>query len=191
MGLRGFGIQTLTGSAQPLVGTLLTAAVNPSPDQATGSLAAGNANSQATLPITAGTASLFRKGDRVLVAPAATFAQGQTGTTGADQGVVQSINTSGNTITVNGLQKVHASGETVVLSIQASRIRFGIVNAHTMYVGGDSTVSSTSAALADEVAAGTAYDIGISSTGDVFGTGGYWVSSASASDSYLASVTTI
>lgn len=186
MGLRGFGNQTLLATAQPLIGTTLTAAIFPSPDQATGSLAAGNANSQVVSPVAS--AANFRKGDRVLLGVAATFSQAAT--VNSDSGFVQAVDLIGNKLTINGLQRNHASGEFVVLSIQASRVKIQ-TNASSVYLGGDSTVAAGSSTLAEILLPGQSYDIGPSSPADVYGTGGYWVASASASDTYLPSITTI
>lgn len=188
MSIRGFGNQTVTGAAQPLLGTLLTAPAVISPDQATGRIAAGNANSSSVLTVTAGTTSLFRKGDRVLLGPTSSFTPTNT-TAAADQATVQSVNTAANQLTVNGLQKQHATGEWVIVSLQAARVRL-LTNTSSIYLGGDSTVSSTSTTLADVLLPGATYDIGPSAIANVYGTAGYWVQ-GTASDSYLPSIETI
>jgi hypothetical protein len=185
MAIRGFGFQTLTGTAQPAFGTTLTAVVLPSPDMYTGDTAPRSNKSIAT--ITVANPNIWRKGDRVIVAPLATFEVGNTAP--QDVAQVQAINTGASTLTVMGLTAAHAAGEFVVLAIQAARIRIR-ANADELYIGEDSTVSPTAFTLVDFCLPGADYDIGQSSVGNVYGTAHYWVS-GTAADTFLPSITTI
>ena len=187
MSLRGFGNQTLTGSPQPLLGTLLTAAVFPTPDRNTGSLAPGSQNSSAVLPITANTTTLFRQGDHVAVGASSTFTQSNT--TAPDGGTVQSVSSAANTLTVTGLQRNHSSGEWVLLAMPCAQINIQNGGA-TLYLGEDSTVGATSSTLIATVAASAAYSIGSPGLGNMLETQHLWVVET-ASNTFLPNLLTI
>lgn len=179
MGLRGFGPQTLTGAAQPMFGTTLSADVRPTPDMFTGLLDPKSQRAQTVLPVAQ--ATMFRRGDKIQIAPAADFVQGNT--TPIDEGLVSAVNYGGGTITVMGLTKPHALGETVVLSIQVASI-YVRANADELYIGEDETVGAASTTLALYLLPGEIYNLGPSSVGNVYGTAHLWVL-GTAADTFL------
>ena len=187
MSQRGFGTQTLSGSPQPLLGTALTAAVNPTPDSSRGVLAPGFADSVATLPITAGTVPLFRYGDHVAVGASDSWNQGST--VAPDGGRVIAIDSAANTIKVQGLLRAHASGEFVVLAIPCAQINIDN-GAAVLYLGEDGTVDATSPTLIKEISASASYSLGFPAMGNVLETQKVWVKGTGA-DTYLPNILTI
>lgn len=189
MAQRGFGLQTLGATSQPLVGTTLSSAAVITPDFHTGSIGVGSMPSKSTLPVVNG--NLFRYGDRVLVGTAASFAQGST--TPPDGGGV--VSTASNSLSVMGLQRQHSAGEWVVLAIPCAQIQIQTpsTDSGTLFVGEDSTVAVGSATLIAEIPKGTllpAYTIGSGVAGNVIETQKLWLS-GTASDTYLGSLLTI
>lgn len=177
MSIRGFGSQTLTGTAQPLLGTTLTAGLLITPDQYTGTL--DPRSNQSITTATVASSSNFTKGDRVLVGVAAgPFDQGEV------VGVIDATH-----IQITKLSKPHATGELVILSIQSQAISL-LSGTGTLYIGGDSTVSSTSKTLAWSLLTGQSYDWGRSGAGNLLGTGSIWVQ-GTAADSYLVMLVTV
>lgn len=187
MAQRGFGTQTLSGSPQPLIGTVLTAAVNPTPDSSRGAMAPGFADSVATLSVTAGTVPLFRYGDRVAVGASNSWNQGST--VAPDGGRVIGINSIANTIQVQGLLRAHASGEFVVLALPCAQINIDN-GAALLYLGEDGTVGAASSTLITEISASTSYSLGFPAIGNVLETQKLWVLGTGA-DTYLPSILTI
>lgn len=179
MSIRGIGSQTLTGTAQPVFGASLTAASGPlTPDQFTNNTNPASSPSRVTLAVTS--TLWFAKGDKVLVG---------TGNPGApyDIGMVFQVVDATHLI-VQGLTNTHASGEWVILSNPASRIRIR-AGAAALYLGVDNTVGSSSTTVFDILNPGEVYDIGPSSVGNTYGTGQYWMQGASGT--MIASATTI
>lgn len=186
MSIRGFGYQTVLGTPQPVFGTTLTAAsAQPTPDPYTGDLSPRSQPSSLTLAVT--NPYIFRKGDKVIVGAGSTFQQ--TNTTQLDTGTVTAINTGASTITVAGLTRAHAAGEFVVLSIQTAIISIFAV-ANPLYLGEDFTVGAASKTLVALIGPSGSYGIGISGSGNVFGTAHFWLL-GTAADTFLPSLTTI
>lgn len=186
---RGFGLQTLGASAQPLFATTLSSAAVITPDFHTGSIGPGSMPSKATLPVANG--NIFRYGDRVMVGTAASFAQGST--TQPDGGGV--VSTASNSISVTGLQRQHSAGEWVVLAIPCAQIQIQTptTDSGTLFLGEDSTVGVGSSTLIAEIPKGTlipAFVMGSGVAGNVVETQKLWVS-GTASDTYLGSLLTI
>lgn len=150
MGVRPFGgVTTLAGTAQPIFGTALTAAVTPPNDPYQNNLQPGTNETQCTLVVT--TTKGFLAGDRVAVGLTAAFKPGLV-TTGAipDQGTIKSI-TDGTHMVVQGLKNSHAAtGEWVVLNESAGNVHLTPVAITAIaYVGNASTVSSTDQSVID------------------------------------------
>ena len=147
MGMRPFyGPQTLTGTAQPVFGTALGAAVTPPPDPFSGNLNPGSNETQCILVVTSTLG--FLPGDVVSVGPTASF--GLKPTTVPDEGTVKSITDSTHMV-VQGLKKTHAAtGEWVVLNAPAGNVHVRpVVTAAAAYIGAASSVSSSDASLLD------------------------------------------
>ena len=142
MGMRPFaGTQTVTGTAQPVFGTAVTAAVTPPPDQFSGNLNPGSNETQCNLTVTS--TSGFLPGDRVAVGPTAAFKPGIVATGSIpDQGTVKKI-TSSTVMVVQGLKNTHAAtGEWCVLNNDAGNVHIRpVVTAAAAYIGNASTVS--------------------------------------------------
>jgi hypothetical protein len=136
------GAQTIatTGTAQPVFGTKMNGAGQLAPDPFSGKTGPGSNPSQSILPV----ASIvgFAKNHRVLVGPIGGP---------YDQGSIFALNAVGPTMTVQGLQKAHASGEVVILNEDVSQVTIIPVagNAGSLYVGNASTVSATDSSLFD------------------------------------------
>lgn len=175
MSLRGFGgLQNLPTSAIPVFGTTLSAAPVINPDFYTGQIAAGNNRSVAVLSVAAGTAGRFRYGDKVLLGTAAQFEQ--VNTTQADGGTIIAVNASANTITVQGLQRQHVSGEFVVLALTCAEINIQVTSAsNPVYLGEDGTVSLTSNTLIQELSAAGSFTYGTSNIANVLETQKLWL----------------
>lgn len=187
MALRGFGIQTLSGTAQPAFGTTLSAAItNLTTDPRTGRTdpASQPSTSQAVVV----NATFFRVGDIVNVGPAAgPF----------DSARITKI-TAGTppaaTLTLQGLTTTHATAQFVILAIPCAQLYLfpGSANSGIFYVGEDSTVGPTSATLirqitAAQALAGLGFVPSTSSSGGMQDTPHLWVTGTSA-DTYLPSI---
>ena len=150
MGVRPFtGVTTLAGTAQPIFGTAVTAAVTPPPDPFSGNLTPGSNETQCNLTVTSTTG--FLPGDRVAVGLAAAFKPGITATGSIpDQGTVKSI-TSSTVMVVQGLKNAHAAtGEWCVLNEDAGNVHLTPVAITAIaYVGNASTVASTDPSVMD------------------------------------------
>lgn len=165
MSLRGFGGQTTVGaSAQPVFGTTLSAATVLNPDIFSGNTNPGSNRSSCVVSLAAGTAGRFRSGDRVLIGTAVQFEQGNTVQAGG--GTVVSVNASGNTITVQGLTRNHASGEFCILALPVSSWTLQLLSG-TLYVGEDGTVGASSSTLCYLMYAGGIQQLGLSNIANV------------------------
>jgi hypothetical protein len=173
MSLRGFGgIQNLPASSIPVYGTTLTAAAVINPDQFTGQITPGSNRSSAVLSVAV--ANRFRVGDRVAIGTAVQFEQGNT--VQADGGTVVAVSIPNGTITVQGLQRAHASGEYVVLALAVASLSIQVVTAsNTAYIGEDPTVGQFSTTLIDEVTTGGIFSYGISNIANVLETQHLWI----------------
>jgi hypothetical protein len=171
MALRGFGNQTLTGSAQALFGTTLQTDVSPSPDPYTGRLDPGSQNSSAYLTVS--NPALFRSGDHVMVGAAASFNQGST--TPVDGGAVQAVSLTASNLLVTGLQRKHSAGEWVILSLPGAQINIQNGNSANLYLGEDETVGPNSTTLIEVASAQGQITIGVPSYGNLIETQKLWV----------------
>lgn len=188
MSLRGFGLQTLTGSAQPVFGTLTGSPISPSPDLRTGRLDAASAPSQAVVGVAS--AAIFRQGDHVMIGPLGDFSV-QSPAHPPDGGVVSAVNYAGNTITVNNLRRQHNASEWAVLAIPCAQISIQNPAAGAVIdLGEDGTVSDTSPYLIDQIAAGTTFTAGGGVTDNVAETQHVWVKGTQ-NNTFLPSLLTI
>lgn len=190
MSTRGFGPQTVTGTAQPAYGTTLTAAIVVlTTDFSTQRTDPASNPSQASAVVA--NPYIFRKGDRVAIGTAANFGFSPIVTQPPDWGNVTGVNYGTLTVTIKGLTRTHASGEFVVLSVAvASYTILGFTLSNSLYIGEDSTVSPTSHTLIYVIGPGLPYSFGQSSSGNVWDTGHLWLE-GTAADVYLPSFATI
>lgn len=188
MALRGFGVRT-TITAQPLLSATLTAAVRPTPDPFTGNTNPASQPSKTVLPVS--NAATFRQGDRVQVGATASFVVQPNPAVQPDGGAVVAVDTVGNTITVMGLTRTHASGEWVILAIPCTELFVYNLSAPTLFLGEDSTVGATSPYLIGEVAQNGSLNVGMPAVGNILETQHLWVTAAGATDSYLAYLLTV
>jgi len=186
MALRGFGIQTLSGTAQPVFGTQLTAAITLlTPDRYSGNT---DPRSQASIAQAVVTSTqFFRLGDAVIVGPAAGP---------YDWAKVTKIAAGtppAGTLTLQGLTTTHLATDFVILSIPCAGLTIlPITVGSTMYIGEDSTVSATSATLiyaitTAQTAAGVDFSPSRAMAGNVLDTPHLWITGTSA-DKYLPSI---
>jgi len=186
MSLRGFGIQTLGTTPQPVFGATLTAAVVPTPDMQTGGLTPASNPSQAVVPVSQ---NIFRKGDRVMIGASNTFSQGSL--IQPDGGPVVAVNLTASNITVMGLTRNHASGEFVVLALPVAQVQ--IQNfAGLLYLGEDNSAGAGSASLIYEISASSTYTepSGGAVLANCIETQKLWLSGTNA-DTYLPNLLTI
>lgn len=144
-----FGTQTLTGTAQPVFGTALTAAAVPPPDPFSGNLNPGSNETQVTLAVTS-TLGFF-PGCSALVGPTAAFEPGVVAAGSiADVGTVKSVVDATHLI-VQGLKKAHAaSGEWVVLDQPVGNVHIRqVATTAAIYIGNASTVAAGDSSLLD------------------------------------------
>lgn len=191
MAQRGFGgVTTLPATAVPVFGTTLTAAAVINPDQYTGRLTPGSNRSTAVLPVA--NAVPFRTNDRVAIGTAAQFEQGNT--VQADGGTVIAVNLANSTITVQGLQRQHASGEFVVLAIPVSAVGIQVLSASSasgeVYVAEDGTAGPASPTLMWELSPGGIFQFGPSTVGNVFETQHLWIQGGAGSQ-FIPSFVTV
>lgn len=182
------GVQTVAAASQPVFGTTLTAAT-VSPAQTTaGNRPPASAPAQ-TIAVTS-TAG-FVQNDRVLVGPKASFTAALRST--LDEGTVTAIVDSTH-MKVVGLTQNHASTDYVVLDEPASFVSIVPVAASAfMYIGTDSTVSSTDTSTFDVIGklGGTAVEPtywSVSPTtgkADSYQTSQYWLD-GTAADTFVA-----
>lgn len=127
------GIQTVTATAQPVFGTVLSAAGDMQVDQYTGNTKPGSNPSITTLPV-ASTLGWY-KGDRVLVGPR----QGP-----YDAASIFKVDAPNNAIVVQGLMRAHADGELLLLNEDVGMVKIVPVvgNANVLYVGNAYTLNN-------------------------------------------------
>jgi hypothetical protein len=156
--IRSFGIQTIasTGASQPLFGSTLAAAGVLTPDQFSGNTKPGSNPSLSTFAVTSSLG--FRPGDHVGVAPKADFVAPTYGSSpnygNVDCGIIKSVTlgSPNDFIVVQGLQNQHASGEYFVLNEQANIVKIvPRINAGLLYIGNESTVSSSDRSVVDVI----------------------------------------
>jgi hypothetical protein len=195
MSLRGFGgITTLGAAAQPVYGTVLTAAAVLNPDLFSGQIGTGGSRSSSVLSVTAGTAGKFRVGDRVAVGTALQFEQGNT--TQADGGTVIAVSAANSTITVQGLQRAHASGEYVVLALPCAEFDVQFISASSngagtsVYLGEDGTAGAASPTLIQVLTTAGTFQYGTSNIANDFETQHLWVQGGAGSQ-YIPSFLTV
>jgi hypothetical protein len=166
MGVRPFsGVTTLAGTAQPIFGSAVTAAVTPPPDPFVNNLTPGSNETQCNLTVTS-TAG-FLPGDRVAVGLAAAFKPGITAVGSIpDQGTVKKI-VSSTVMVVQGLKNAHAAtGEWCVLNEDAGNVHLTPVTlSAATYIGNASTVSSTDVSVMDYFASAATLPIDFESIG--------------------------
>jgi hypothetical protein len=166
MAVRPFaGIITLSGAAQPLFGSAVTAAVTPPPDQFSGVLTPGSNETRCSLTVTS--TKGFLPGDRVAVGLAAAFLPGIVAVGSIpDQGTVKTI-TSGTVMVIQGLKQSHAgSGEWCVLNEDAGNVHIQPVSlSAATYIGNASTVAFTDLSVMDYLASGATAPLDFESIG--------------------------
>lgn len=188
MALRGFGgLQTVPSTPVPCFGTTLSAAPVINPDQYTGQITPGSNRSTSVLSVAAGTAGRFRTNDRVALGTAAQFEQGNV--TAADGGTVIAVSTANNTITIQGLQRQHVSGEFVILALPVAAFAIQWVSG-TAYIGEDATVSASSSTLIQELTTGApTCEYGQSNIANVLEVQHLWIGGVGAT--YIPSLLTV
>ena len=172
MSFRGFGgVTTLPATAVPCFGTTLSVAAVINPDQFTGRITAGSNRSNAVLSVA--NSVPFRVGDRVAIGTAIQFEQGNT--VAADGGTVIAVGAG--TITVQGLQRSHASGEFVVLALTVGTIGIQVLGASSsfLYIAEDGTAGAGSPTLLFGLAANGTYQFGVSPTANCLDTQKLWI----------------
>lgn len=176
MAIRTFGPITLTGTAQPIIGDVTTAAVVAALD------------GQPAL-ITVANTAIYQQGDRIVLEPL---------TNNSDAYRVSTINSS----TVLGcvpeaVPKAHASGVIVQLTVACADAVVIPVDggAQAVFIGSDNTVTSAGAGNTidrlDKTAAGTeanAFHLGGGVDGNVFQTGDVWMCGTGADKVYSYAV---
>lgn len=176
MANRGFGGLTTVGATpQPVYGTTTTAAAVLNPDFHTGQIGAGNARSSCVLSVA--NAYPFRVGDRVAVGTAAQFEQNNA--TQADGGTVTAVSTTNGTITVQGLQRAHGSGEFVLLALPVSSYSIQLISG-TVFISEDANVSGSSSTVYAELTAGGIDQYGLSNIANVLELQHLWISGVGA-----------
>ena len=191
MAQRGFGgVTTLPATAVPVYGTTLTAAAVINPDQYTGKITPGSNRSTAVLSVA--NAVPFRTNDRVAIGTAAQFEQGNT--VQADGGTVVAVNLTNGTITVQGLQRQHASGEFVVLAIAVASVGIQVLSASSasgeVFLAEDGTAGPNSPTLMWELGPGVTYQFGTSPTANCFETQHLWIAGGAGSQ-FIPSFVTV
>jgi hypothetical protein len=179
-----FGVQLVTGSAQPVFGSAVTAAVTPPPDPFSNQLGPGSNETQCSLTVTS--TKGFLPGDRVAVGLTAAFNPGIVAAGSIpDQGTVKSI-TSATVMVVQGLKQAHAAtGEWCVLNEDAGEVRIRFLGSNVLYIGVASTVSATDSSVIEVLAPGNLFDTTSIGTTQSDQTSAYWGYGTSA-DSFVA-----
>jgi hypothetical protein len=183
MAIRPFGgVQTVGAASQPVFGTTLTAAV-VTPAQAT----AGNKFPATAPAVTIAVTSTagFVQNDRVLVGPKANFTVANRAL--LDTGTVSAV-VDGTHLKVVGLTQNHASTDYVVLCEVCDHVAvIPVTNAGAIYLGTDSTVSSTDTSV---FAGGSpqywATDNPTLGKGQGYQTDQYWLFGATPGDTFIA-----
>jgi hypothetical protein len=184
---RGFGgITTIPASAVPVYGTTLNSAAVINPDLHTGQIDTRGNRSQAVLSVA--NSVPFRVGDKVAIGTAVMFEQGNT--VAADGGAVVAVGNG--TITVQGLQRSHASGEFVVLAMTCASIGIQVLGASSsfLYLAEDGTAGPASPTMLNELSAGGFFQFGVSPTANCFDTQKLWIQGGAGSQ-YIPSFITV
>ncbi len=195
MGLRPFfGTTTLSGSAQPVFGTALTAAVAPRPDPFSGKNDPSSNQTQVTLTVTS--TKGFIPGDRAQIGPTNSFNPGLA--TAAQMAVVCNVTiksiTDATHLVVQGMQGPHASGEWLVLNEDAGSVHIRpVVTTAAVYIGNASTIAAGDPSLMDvlpiNAAAGTGpvywFDATAMGLSQPYQTAQFWMN-GTAADTVLA-----
>ena len=184
MPLRGFGVQPLTGTAQPLFGTTITAPIRPTPDMRTGRLDPASAPSQSVIGVTN---NFFRVGDHVLIGPSSEFEQSNI--TSPDGGSVTAISSANGTITVSGLTRQHNASEWAILALPCAQITVQ-QNQINIYLGEDATVAANSPTLISIIPPSGSFSLGFPAMANVIETQHLWVQGSNG-DSFLSYLLTI
>lgn len=190
MGMRPFaGVQTVSGSAQPIFGTAVTAAVTPPPDPFSNNLNPGSNETQCNLTVTS--TKGFLPGDRIAVGLAAAFNPGLVAAGSIpDQGMVKSI-TSSTVMVVQGLKNHHAaSGEWCVLNEEAGEVLVRFIGSSLLYLGNASTVSPTDQSVFDVITPGNLYETPNIGTTQPYQTSAFW-GYGTAADTFVAAFTQV
>jgi hypothetical protein len=151
MGLRAFfGVTALSGSAQPVFGTTLSAAVVPLPDQFSGNN--GPASNQTQVTVTVTSTKGFIAGDRAQIGPGNSFNPGLS--TAAQMALVCNVTiksiTDATHMVVQGMHYGHASGEFFVLNEDAGSVHIRpVVTTAAVYIGSASTVAAGDPSVLD------------------------------------------
>jgi hypothetical protein len=180
-----YGVQSVIGTAQPVFGSAVTAAVTPPPDPFSNNLNPGSNETQCNLAVAS--TNGFLPGDRVAVGLTAAFKPGIVAVGSIpDQGTVKSI-TSSTVLVVQGLKKPHAaSGEWCVLNEDAGEVRIRFIGQNVLYIGVAGTISATDLSVVDVLTPGNLFDTTSIGTTQSDQLSAYWVY-GTASDSFVAS----
>lgn len=151
MGVRPFaGIQTLSGSSQPVFGTTASASFTPPPDPFLNNNGPGSNQTQVKIAVASSIG--FMAGDQVAIGAASAFEPPSvTIAQTADIGTIKSIPDSTHLI-VQGLTKSHASGEYVVLDEIVFNVKINAFDGTAndpIYIGNAPTVAAGDASVFD------------------------------------------
>ena len=143
------GVQTIGAASQPVFGTTLSAASTLVTDQfANQYLSQASSANPSVSKVTLGSVSGFKTGDRVLIAPKASFVDGGT----RDGGTILSIDTVHNTMVVQGLLTVHANGDYIVINNDAAQVWvIPVALTGVAYLGVFETVASNDPSVFDRL----------------------------------------
>ena len=196
------GVQAIASSSasQPVFGSTLSAAVAITPDKFSNNNGPGSNQTQAIVPVATGTGKFFSVGQQVAVGPAAAFKPSSvTAAAAADVGIIKAISTDN--ITVQGLQKNHASGEffvvnEVVANVHICPVGGGSAN-DALYIGNSQTVSSTDPSVFDIIAIPAhpglptyVHDSAAVGGSQPYNTSEYWIAGTS-TDTFVARYTQV
>jgi hypothetical protein len=147
MSVRPFGgIRALSGAAEPVFGTVLTAAVTPQPDPFAGNNGPGT--NQTQVEVTVSSTAGFTTGLQVAIGPGSAFKPGLSTST-ADVGTIKQI-VSATVLLVQGLEQAHASGEFCILNEIVGNVHIiPVVTTTATYIGNGSTVAAGDASVFD------------------------------------------
>lgn len=140
------GVQSLSGVAQPVFGTTVSAAFVPPPDTFSNNLNPGSNQTQIKIPV-ASTVG-FRVGDQVSIGGAASFAVGGA-TTLADVGTIKGV-VDGTHLLVQGLTEPHGNGEFCVLNEEVGNVHIiPVSTTAVVYLGTAPTVAAGDPSVID------------------------------------------
>lgn len=140
------GVQSLSGAAEPVFGTTVSASFVPPPDPFSNNLNPGSNQTQVQVQVASTTG--FRVGDQVAIGAASAFAVGGA-TTLADVGTIKSV-VDGTHLLVQGLIKGHASGEFCVLNEEVGNVHIiPVATTAVVYIGTAPTVAAADPSVID------------------------------------------